>query len=167
MQLSIIVAVAENGVIGRNGDLPWRLSADLRRFKQTTMGHAMIMGRKTWESIGKPLPGRKSIVVSRDESYDTGFDEVSVVTNLDDALADARSAEQADEAFVIGGAGIYEICLPRADRLYLTRVHATVEGDVRLPAIDWDQWQLCEAEGHPADEKNDYSHTYQLWQRKL
>ena len=166
MQLSLIVALAENGIIGRDGELPWHLSADLKRFKRLTMGSAILMGRKTWESIGRPLPGRKSIVISRQADYEPGFDEVIVSPNLDDALAHARQhdAEQS-EAFVIGGARIYEMCLPRTDQLYVTRVHAEVTGDVVFPGVNWDDWQLVSEETHPADEKNDFAHTYQVWQR--
>jgi dihydrofolate reductase len=167
MNLSIIVAVAENGVIGREGQLPWHLSSDLRRFKRLTMGHAILMGRKTWESIGRPLPGRTSIVISRQADYQPGHDGVLVATNLDEALAQARRLESdSEDAFIIGGARIYEMCWPRADRLLVTRVHAELEGDVSLPPVDWDAWQLVEEEHHAADEKNDYPHTYQIWQRK-
>ena len=166
MQLSIIVAVAENGVIGRDGQLPWHLSADLQRFKRITMGNPILMGRKTWESIGRPLPGRTSIVISRQADYPTGFDEVHVVTNLDDAMAQARGKGQTEEAFVIGGARIYEMSLPRADRLYVTRVNSVVPGDVHFPEIDWGSWQLTEEQHQAADEKNDHSHSYQVWQRK-
>ena len=167
MNLSILVAVAENGVIGREGQLPWHLSSDLRRFKRLTMGHAILMGRKTWESIGRPLPGRTSIVISRQANYQSGHDGVLVATNLDEALAQVRrSVVEADEAFIIGGAGIYEICLPRADRLLVTRVHAQIEGDVHFPQVDWNVWQLIEETDHAADDNNDYPHTYQFWQRK-
>lgn len=170
MNLSIIVAVAENGVIGREGGLPWHLSSDLRRFKRLTMGHAILMGRKTWESIGRPLPGRTSIVISRQADYQPGHDGVLVVTNLDEALALARrhnaeSDVETDEAFLIGGARIYDMSLPHANRLLVTRVHAEIEGDVYFPQIDWSNWKLLEEESHDADEKNDYPHTYQLWQR--
>jgi len=171
MNLSILVAVAENGVIGREGQLPWHLSSDLRRFKRLTMGHAILMGRKTWESIGRPLPGRTSIVITRQANYQSGHDGVLVVKNLDEALAQARRSvaktdAEADEAFIIGGAQIYQMCLARADRLLVTRVHAQIEGDVHFPQVDWNAWQLLEETPHAADEKNDYPHTYQIWQRK-
>jgi len=166
MKLSIIVAVAENGVIGREGDLPWRLSADLRRFKRLTMGHAILMGRKTWESIGRPLPGRKSIVISRQGDFATNFDEVSVVGNLEEAIS-AASRASTEDVFAIGGAQIYAMALPHADRLLLTRVQAEVEGDVFFPEVDWDEWRLVEEESCAADEKNDFSHTYQTFERKI
>jgi dihydrofolate reductase len=167
MSLSLLVAVAENNVIGRDGDLPWHLSADLRRFKRLTMGHVMLMGRKTWESIGRPLPGRTSIVISRQADYQTGFDEVPVAVNLDEALARTRQvAAETAEVFVIGGARIYEMILPRVDRLLLTRVHAEVQGDVFFPPVNWEAWHLVEEEQHPADEQNDFSHTHQVFERK-
>ncbi|MGI9427473.1 MAG: dihydrofolate reductase [Bythopirellula sp.] len=166
MKLSLIVAVSENNVIGRAGDLPWHLSADLQRFKRVTMGHVMVMGRKTWESIARPLPGRTSIVISRQADYETGFAEVPVAANLDEALAKARLLQQdRHEAFVIGGARIYEMTLPRAQRLLLTRVHAEVDGDVYFPSVDWTQWNLVEEESAAADDKNDYAHTYQVFER--
>ena len=166
MKLALIVAVAENGVIGRQGDLPWRLSADLQRFKRATMGHTMLMGRKTWESIGRPLPGRRSIVVSRDPNYKTGHDEVPVAGDLDTALQLAdRPGEPAEQVFVIGGAKVYELTLPRADRLFLTRVHASVEGDVFFPPVDWDAWRAVEEDYHSADEKNEFAHTFQVFER--
>ncbi len=166
MKLSLLVAVSENNVIGRDGDLPWHLSADLRRFKRVTMGHVMLMGRKTWESIGRPLPGRTSIVISRQTDYDTGFDAVPVATNLDEALAQARRvARENTEVFIIGGARIYDMMFPRVERLLLTRVHAEVAGDVFFPAVSWDEWRLVEEESHLADEKNDFAHTYQVFER--
>ncbi len=166
MKLSLLVAVSENNVIGHEGDLPWHLSADLRRFKRVTMGHVMVMGRKTWESIGRPLPGRTSIVISRQADYQTDFEEVPVAANLDEALAHARRvAEDATEVFIIGGARIYEMMFGCVDRLMLTRVHAEVEGDVFFPSVDWDEWQLVEEESCAADEKNDFAHTYQIFER--
>ena len=166
MKLSLIVAVSENNVIGCDGDLPWHLSADLQRFKRVTIGHVMLMGRKTWESIGRPLPGRTSIVISRQADYETGFDEVSVAENLDAALATARAvAGDAAEVFVIGGARIYALTFPHAERLLLTRVHADVAGDVYFPSVQWNQWKRVEEEYATADERNDYAHTYQVYKR--
>ena len=166
MKLSMIVAVSENNAIGREGELPWHLSVDLRRFKRLTMGHPILMGRKTWESIGRPLPGRTSVVISRQADYATGSDEVLLAANLDEALAHARGVAGADgNAFIIGGARIYEMSLPRADRLMLTRVQAEVAGDVFFPPVDWGEWRLVEEESHPADEQNDFPHTYQIFER--
>ena len=167
MDLTVIAAVAENGVIGRDGDLPWHLSSDLKRFKRLTMDKPILMGRKTWESIGRPLPGRKSIVISRQAGYDPGFEEVAIATNLDEALAQARALENiGEEIFVIGGARIYEMSLPRADRMIITRVHTEVEGDVWFPEVDWNSWQLLVNDSHEAGENDDYPHTYQIWQRR-
>src|SRR5712671_4894812 len=117
MQISIIAAVAENGIIGRRGKLPWRLSDDLRRFKQLTMGHTIIMGRRTWESIGRSLPGRRTVAVSRKPDFRTNVDGVQTATGLDEALALGEAAGD-DEAFIIGGAELYRDSLNRADRLY-------------------------------------------------
>src|SRR5580765_8192747 len=119
MRISIIVAVAENGIIGRGGGLPWRLSDDLRRFKQLTMGHTIIMGRRTWESIGRALPGRRTVVVSRSAGFRTNVDGVETTTSLDKALGIAEAAGD-DEAFIVGGAELYRESLGRANRLYLT-----------------------------------------------
>jgi len=162
MRLSIIVATAENGVIGRDGKLPWHLSDDLRHFKELTMGHTVIMGRRTWESIGRPLPGRQMVVVSRQPDYEAAG--CQVVSDLDDALAIAEQIDD-DEAFVIGGAQIYQLALPRADRLYLTRVHADVGGDVRFPEIDPAEWKLLESQRHEADDKNDYPFSMERYER--
>ncbi len=162
MTLSVIVAAAENGVIGREGGLPWRLSADLKRFKRITMGHPMVMGRKTWESIGRPLPGRTSIVVSRQDGYDPGVAGVLTAADLDGALKLAAAAPGGEEVFVIGGAQLYAAALPRADKLYLTRVHAEVEGDVFLPEVDWAAWRVVVEESFESDAANDYPHTYRV-----
>ncbi len=166
MKLSLIVAMAENGVIGRDGELPWHLSADLRRFKRLTMGHAILMGRKTWESIGRPLPGRTSIVISRQADYSTGDPQTLVAANLDDALKIASRADcEQDQLFIIGGGTIYELALPRADRLYLTRIHVSVEGDVSFPAVAWHEWRLKEQSRHAADPLNDFSYTFEMYER--
>lgn len=166
-RISIIVAAAENGVIGRDGQMPWRLSADLRRFKRLTMGSPIVMGRKTWESIGRPLPGRTSIVVSRQPAFQTRHPEVRVVASLPEALAAAGEAPGGDdEVFVIGGAQIYELALPLADRLYSTRVMTTLAGDAYLPAIQWDQWRLVERASVAADENNEFEHVFEVYDRK-
>lgn len=166
MKLSLIAAIAENGVIGRDGELPWHLAADLRRFKRLTMGHAIVMGRKTWESIGRPLRGRTSIIITRQAGYDAGDDRVLVAGDLDEALKMAREADcEQNQIFIIGGAAIYEDTLPRADRLYLTRVHAQVEGDVTFPTIDWSQWQLREQSQHTADPLNDHDYSFEMYER--
>lgn len=164
MRLSILVAVSENSVIGRDGGLPWRLSGDLKRFKQLTMGHTIIMGRRTWESIGRPLPGRRMVVVSRQEEYKTGVDGVQVVQSLDEAI---RMAEQLGdvEAFVVGGAELYREALGRADRLHLTHVLGDIDGDTLFPDVDWNNWRLLESIKQPADDKNDYPSEFQVYER--
>lgn len=130
------------------------------------MEHAILMGRKTWESIGRPLPGRTSIVISRQADYATGHPEVQVAGDLDQALAIARQADcDQDQAFVIGGAAIYKLALPRAERLYFTRVLAEVEGDVRFPAVDWSEWAAKEESHHTADEFDQFDHTFTVYQR--
>ena len=160
MKVSIIVAIAENGVIGRAGKLPWHLSADLRRFKRLTMGHALIMGRKTYESIGRPLPGRTSVVVTRQSQYQpTG---VQVAPSLRRGLEIVSEHEQ---AFIIGGSQIYGPALEIADRLYVTRVHAPVEGDVSFPPLDSTEWRLSQETPHPRDEAHAYAFTFQVYDR--
>jgi dihydrofolate reductase len=161
MLLSLLVAVAENNVIGRAGGLPWHLSADLKRFKQLTMGHPMLMGRRTFESLGRVLPGRTSIVVSRQAGLALPAG-VLLANRLDAALALVAAEE---EAFVIGGAELYATALPQAERLYLTRVHAQVEGDTYFPAVDWSQWHCVAEEAHTADEKNAFDFTFFTYER--
>ncbi len=164
MRISIIVAAAENGVIGREGQLPWRLSADLRLFKLLTMGHTIIMGRRTWESIGRVLPGRKTVVVTRQLNYHTEFAEVTIAESLDRAIQIAEFARDG-EAFVVGGAELYRTALPRADRLYFTRVNAKVDGDTFLPEIAWSEWRLIKSDPHAADEKNDHPFAIEVYER--
>ena len=160
--LSIVVAVAENGVIGNAGDLPWRLSGDLQRFKQLTMGHTLIMGRKTYESIGRPLPGRATIVLSTREDYHPQHPAVLVANSLEEAIEKVPAGRQ---AFVVGGAEIYALALPLASRMYRTLVHATPHGDTHFPEVAWRRWQLAEATDYPADEKNQHACTWQVWQQ--
>jgi dihydrofolate reductase len=161
MILSCIAAVADNGVIGRDNNLPWRLSADLQRFKKLTTGHWLIMGRKTFESMGRPLPNRTSVVLTRDRGYQKPG--AIVANNLDEAL---RLCSGQEEVFVLGGAEVFREALPLAHKLYLTRVHAEVEGDVRFPALDLEQWNRVEQVSLPAGEKNEYPTTYEVYVRK-
>lgn len=149
MRVSIIAAVAHNGVIGRDGELPWRLPADLRFFKRVTMGHHIVMGRKTWESIGRPLPGRTIVVLTRGGAQE--IPGVRFVRDLPAGLAVAEAAGDT-EAFVIGGAEVFASALERAERLYLTRVHADVEGDVCFPPFDEHPWVEVAREEHAADD---------------
>jgi dihydrofolate reductase len=165
MRISIIAAVAENGVIGRDGRLPWHLSDDLRRFKQLTMGHTIVMGRRTWESIGRPLAGRRMIVVSRRADYRTKVVGVLVAGSLGDALKTAESYGDR-EIFIVGGAELYREAIPRAERLYLTRVHADVEGDTHFPNIDVSHWRQSESTHHSADERNDFPCSFEVYERK-
>lgn len=148
VRLALIAAVARNGVIGRGGGLPWRIPADLRYFKATTMGKPMIMGRRTFDSIGKALPGRTNIVVTRSGNFTA--DDVEVAADFDQALAIA-AATGAEEAMVIGGGEIYAVALPRADRLYLTQVHIDAEGDVYFPELDRAQWREVSRDDHAAE----------------
>jgi dihydrofolate reductase len=157
--ISLIVAASENGVIGRDGDLPWRQSDDLRRFKAVTMGKPIVMGRKTWESIGRPLPGRQNIVVSRQPGLEIeGADVVASPAAAVDAAAGA------DEIMIIGGSEVYALFLPLADRVYLTRVHADVEGDAWFPALG-DDWRLISDERHAADDKNEHDMSFRIYER--
>ena len=160
MTLSCIVAVSENGVIGRKNELPWKLSADLRRFKQLTTGHAIIMGRKTFDSIGRPLPNRTSIVMTRDLGYESPG--VVVVHSFDQAVA---ACQDQQEAFVIGGEAVFREALPQARRLYLTRVHKNVEGDAYFPEAELAGWKLLQQERHSEDDKNDYPFTFCVYER--
>jgi dihydrofolate reductase len=141
MRLSLIVAVAQNGVIGRDNDLPWKLSGDLKRFKAVTMGKPIVMGRKTYESIGRPLPGRANIVMTRDSNFSAdGIDVVHDISSAVEAGENAARESGVDEIMVIGGANIYGATLSEADRLYVTEVHSVIDGDVRFPEIDGAIW---------------------------
>ncbi|MGD8175901.1 dihydrofolate reductase [Marinimicrobium sp. ARAG 43.8] len=163
MNVALIVAAASNGVIGRNNQLPWRLPGDMKYFKEVTMGKPVIMGRKTHESIGKPLPGRLNIVVSRSlhRSQDSNL---RWVTSVEEALALARREEPlAIEIMVMGGEQIYRQSLPLADRVYLTRINLEVEGDAWFPELDPDQWRL-ESE-HPGEASAAVAHTFQRFER--
>lgn len=163
MKVTLIAAVAENGVIGRDGTMPWRLSTDLKRFKATTMGKPVLMGRKTWESFPKrPLPGRRNIVVTRDPAYRAEGAEIA--GSLDEALKLARG-EGAEEVGVIGGGEIYAQAMPLADRLDITRVLAEIEGDTRFPAIDPRIWTVVSEEAFPAGEKDSHATRHVIFER--
>lgn len=158
--IALIVAVAENGVIGNTSGLPWHLPADLLHFKNTTMGHPIIMGRKTHESIGRALPGRKNIVIARDKSYQAVG--CNVVHSPEEALAVAGTA---NDVFVIGGGEIYRLMFPYAEKLFVTSVHHSFEGDVRFPDVDWTNWKEVGREDFPSDEKNPYSYSFLVFER--
>ncbi|MEH6583658.1 MAG: dihydrofolate reductase [Halioglobus sp.] len=166
MRLSIIVAVAENGVVGKNNALPWYLPADLQYFKRTTLGKPIVMGRKTYESIGRPLPGRTNIVVTRNSRY--AADGVRVVGSMEEALelaADIAVIDGQEELMVIGGAAVYAAAMPMADYLYVTEVHAAVDGDAYFPAIDWSQWREESRERHDAVAPNDHDFSFVVYRR--
>lgn len=162
MTVSLIVAMASNRVIGRDGNLPWRLPADMKRFRQVTTGHHVIMGRKTHESIGKPLPERTNIVLSRNTKYDAPG--CRVAADLEGGLDLARRANET-ESFIIGGAGVYERALPNADRIYLTLVDAAVEGDVYFPSLEAGAWRETSREEHLADERHEYAFAFTMLER--
>ncbi|HVV64024.1 MAG TPA: dihydrofolate reductase [Rhizomicrobium sp.] len=151
--VSLVVAMADNGVIGADGTLPWRLPDDLRRFKALTMGKPCVMGRRTWDSLPRrPLPGRQNIVVTRDRAFRANG--ATVVHSLEEALANAADAE---EICVIGGAEIYRAALARADRIHLTEIHADIEGDTRLSRFDRETWRETSREDRKADDGPDFS----------
>ncbi|WP_269930685.1 dihydrofolate reductase [Aminobacter sp. HY435] len=168
MDVAIYVAIAENGVIGRDNGLPWKLSSDLKRFKADTMGKPIVMGRKTYESIGKPLPGRLNIVVSRDPAY--RIDGAETVQSVEDAItlatAKARCMPGADDICVIGGGEIYRQALPLADRLHVTHVLAAVEGDTRFPTIDPETWAVKTSQDFGAGDKDSHPTRYTVYERR-
>ena len=167
-RLALVVARARNGVIGKDGDLPWRLRSDLQRFKAVTLGKPCIMGRRTWESLPlKPLPGRLNLVLSKDESFEARG--ALVCTTLDEAVEIAReTAEEdgVDEICVIGGTALFEKALPRAKRLYLTEVEAEPEGDAVFPAFDEAAWKEVSSEAFPAGEKDDHAFVFRVLERR-
>jgi dihydrofolate reductase len=159
--VSLIVAMAQNGVIGRDNGLPWRLPRDLKRFKASTLGKPILMGRKTFESIGRALPERVNLVLTRDRSWDAPG--VIVVHSVEEALGRAGPS---DELVAIGGAEIYRLVLPFARRIYLTHVHADVEGDTFFPDFDPSQWADVEYRAHPADDEHAYPLTFLTLERR-
>jgi dihydrofolate reductase len=163
MILSLLVAASENNVIGKDNQLPWHLPNDLKYFKNLTWGMPILMGRKTFESIGKALPGRKSIVITRNSDWQ--HDGVDVVHSIEEAVAEAESLG-VKEIFVVGGADIFKTALPDANRIYLTRIHQDFDGDVYFPELNKTEWVLMSSRFCEADEKNKYDHTYQVWERK-
>ena len=164
MIVSLLVAMDEGRGIGKEGKIPWRLSADLRRFKALTMGHHILMGRKTYESIGRPLPGRTSIVITRNPDYQA--EGCLVALSLEEALRLAEAGDE-DEAFVIGGGEIFALALPLANRIYLTRVHTRKECDVFFPTIDLSEWTELERVEQSVNEKNQFPFTYLALERKV
>lgn len=172
MKISLIAAMAENRVIGRDNRLPWHLPDDLKRFRRLTTGHTVIMGRKTYEAIGKPLPDRRSIVVTtRPLTERPPPDSVVAAGSIDEALELVGGAGGVGgvggeaEVFVAGGEAIYRLTLPRADRLYLTLVHAAIPGDAHFPPLDLSQWKLIEDERHEANQRHAYAFSFRTYDR--
>ena len=168
ISISLIVAVAENGVIGRDGGLPWRLSSDLKTFRRLTMGKPIIMGRRTFQSIGKPLDGRDNIVVTRDPSFEV--DGISTCESVVDALTLGRvlaTTRGGVEIMVIGGAGVFDAALAVADRIYLTRVHATPEGDTHFAPLDAGAWREVSREPLPQGPRDDFASTLFVYERRI
>ena len=157
MIVALVVAVADDGIIGRDGALPWSLPADLRYFRTLTTGHHVVMGRKTHASIGRALPGRTNLVLTRHPEQVAA--DCRAVATLDEALRIARDAGET-ACFVIGGAGVYAQALPLARRIYLTEVHAAVAGDVRFPELDPTRWREVSRDEHPADERHAYPYAF-------
>lgn len=159
--LSIIVAIAENLAIGRNNDLLWHIPGDLRRFKQITSGHTVVMGKNTWFSLPRrPLPDRRNLVIT--DIPGEQFEGCEMACSISEAVAACHPGE---ESFIIGGASVYRQFLPIAGKLYLTRVHKSFEGDVFFPEIDFSQWNLVNSEDHPLDESLGFSYTYEIYER--
>ena len=166
MKIALIAAYAQNQVVGIDNKLPWHLPEDLKYFKACTTGKAIIMGRKTYESIGRPLPNRTNIVISRSSDY--APEGVKVVNSLDAAIELAAAVNEIngiDEIMVIGGAMIYEMALPKADRLYLTHVHAKVEGDAYFPEVDFSNWRETQRADYAASETNPYDYSFVVYDK--
>jgi len=162
MLVSAIVAVAKNNVIGRDNDIPWYLPADLQYFKRTTLHHHIIMGRKSFQSIGRPLPKRTNIVVTRDPFFIAS--NLIVTHSIEEALEIAHKNDE-EEAFIIGGGQIYQQTQQYWDKVYLTQVEVEVAGDVYFPELQPETWQLVSSETHEPDEKNEYAYTFKIFER--
>jgi dihydrofolate reductase len=159
--ISLLVAMDKNQLIGKDNDLPWRLPADLAYFKRVTMGHPIIMGRKTYDSIGRPLPGRENIIVTRDTSYEA--EGCKVIHSIEEIV---KMNEQTDqELFVIGGAEIFKEILPHSDRLYITEINEVFDGDTYFPAFDKAEWKVISKEQGIKDEKNPYDYTFLVYEK--
>ncbi|MFS0645854.1 dihydrofolate reductase [Siminovitchia sp. 179-K 8D1 HS] len=159
--ISFLWAEDENGLIGKNNELPWRLPADLQYFKETTMGHPIVMGRKTYESIGKPLPGRKNIILTRDTEFQA--EECLVFHSKDELLE--WIGQYGSEVFITGGSEIFRLFLNDADRLYVTKIHSAFEGDTYFPAINWEEWRLISTKSGQKNEKNPYDYEFRIYER--
>ena len=161
-KISAILAMSENHVIGDDNQLPWHLPADLRHFKTITSGHPILMGRKTHESIGRPLPNRTNIVITRNHAYHA--DGCLVVKSIDEAIEEAKKLQQ-NEIFIIGGAEVYKQLLPHIECIYLTIVHEIFEGDAFFPELDMNEWKELSREFHDADDENDYDYSFVQMER--
>ncbi|MDY7223976.1 dihydrofolate reductase [Halalkalibacterium halodurans] len=159
--ISFIVAMDKHRLIGKENDLPWRLPADLAHFKRVTSGHTVIMGRKTYESIGKPLPNRRNVVVTRSQAYTA--EGVDIVHSIDEAI---RLTEHENETFVIGGSELFKAFWPHADRMYVTYIDEVFDGDTYFPEIDGQEWELVSVEAGTVDEKNVYPHEFRVYERQ-
>jgi len=159
--VSIIVAASTNNVIGAGGKLPWKISDDLKRFKRLTMGKPIVMGRLTWDSIGRPLPGRQNIVITRQPDFSAAGCDV-----VDSPVAALRAADDAGEVMIIGGSQIYDLFLSKVGRIYLTRVHARIDGDAYFPEIDGNEWMLVERESHGPSEANEFAFDFLTYERR-
>ncbi|HTD94231.1 MAG TPA: dihydrofolate reductase [Chitinophagaceae bacterium] len=164
MIISFVVAAANNNVIGRNGQLPWQLATDMKHFKNVTWGFPVIMGRKSFDSLGKALSGRKNIVITRQPDWSA--EGTTVVRTLDEALA-AVKAMDVKEAMIIGGGEIFKLASDRVSRIYLTRVDADPDGDAYLSSIDPGEWKMISRQDYKADARNNYAFSFQTWEKKL
>lgn len=163
IKLSLVVAASENNVIGKDNKLLWHLPNDLKFFKNTTWGMPVIMGRKTYDSMGKPLIGRHNIVITRQTDWEAK--DVTVVSSLEEAI-EAVQQTDALEGYIIGGGQVYEQSIQRADKIYLTRVHTVVEGDTFFPHINEDQFKLVSSLNFEADDKHEFAYSFEIWERK-
>jgi len=162
LKITLIVAAAANNAIGKNNKMLWHLPDDFKYFKQHTLDHSIVMGRKTFESIGKPLPQRRNIVLTKDLNWSA--EEVDVANSLDEVLTYCRDER---EIFIIGGAKIYQQMLPFAQKILLTRVHTTLDGDAYFPELSQTEWKKVSEERHPQDERHAYAFTFEVWDRVL
>lgn len=159
-KITLIVAAAENNAIGKDNQMPWHLPNDFKYFKRSTLGHSVIMGRKTFESIGRPLPDRRNIILTRDQNYINP--DIDVANSIDEVLTYCRDER---EIFIIGGANIYRQTLALAHRVLLTRVHTVVDGDAFFPELPPTEWELTSSEHHQKDEKHAFDYTFEVWER--
>lgn len=161
MKIAMIVAVADNGIIGKENGLPWHLGADMKRFKALTTGHTILMGKNTYLSIGRALPNRRNVILSHSLPEAEGCEIICSLEQLS-----SLGLKEDEELIIIGGASLYEQMLDKADTLYLTQVHTQAQGDVKMPAIAWEEWEKVSEESHQADERNDYDYSFVNYRRK-